>query len=92
MVTLRARYAFNARMAEGKHCAGSIPYGFPRDSTDRQKWVVDEEAAKVIRRIFQLVIEGNGVYQIAFILEREKVLIPLNQVGNREVGRWKSEN
>jgi hypothetical protein len=72
----KIRSIFNARMAEGKHCTGSIPYGFLHDKTDQQKWVVDEEAAKVIRRIFQLVIEGNGVYQIAFILEREKVLIP----------------
>jgi DNA invertase Pin-like site-specific DNA recombinase len=72
----KIRSIFNARMAEGKSCSGSIPYGFLHDKTDRQKWIVDEEAAKVIRRIFQLVIEGNGVYQIAQILERERVLIP----------------
>jgi hypothetical protein len=72
----KIRSIFNARMAEGKHCSGSIPYGFLHDKTDRQKWIIDEEAAKVIRRIFQLVIEGNGVYQIALILEREKVMIP----------------
>jgi DNA invertase Pin-like site-specific DNA recombinase len=72
----KIRSIFNARMAEGKHCSGSIPYGFLHDKADRQKWIIDEEAARVIRRIFQLVIEGNGVYQIALILEREKVLIP----------------
>jgi DNA invertase Pin-like site-specific DNA recombinase len=72
----KIRSIFNARMAEGKHCTGSIPYGFLHDKNDRQKWVIDEEAAKVVRRIFQLVIEGHGVYQIAFILEREKALIP----------------
>ena len=72
----KIRSIFNVRMAEGKHCTGSIPYGFLHDPADRQKWIVDEEAAKVIRRIFHLVIEGNGVYQIAEILERERVLIP----------------
>jgi DNA invertase Pin-like site-specific DNA recombinase len=72
----KIRSIFNARMAEGKHCTGSIPYGFLHDPADRQKWIIDEEAAKVIRRIFQLVIEGHGVYQIAQILERDKVLIP----------------
>ena len=72
----KIRSIFNARMAEGKHCTGSIPYGFLHDPVDRQKWIVDEEAAKVVRRIFHLVIEGNGVYQIAEILERDRVLIP----------------
>jgi len=65
---------FNSRTAEGKHVTGSIPYGYLHDPNDRQKWIIDEEAAKVIRYIFQLLIEGNGVLQIAKILEKEKVL------------------
>ena len=75
-VSRKIRAAFEARTAEGKHVTGVIPYGYLHDPNDRQTWIIDEQAAKVIRHIFQLVIDGNGVYQIAKILEREKVLIP----------------
>ncbi|MCL2071991.1 MAG: recombinase family protein [Oscillospiraceae bacterium] len=67
---------FKNRTADGKHVTGSIPYGYIHDPNDRQKWLIDEEAAKVIRRIFQLMIEGYGVVKIAEMLEQEKVLTP----------------
>ena len=72
----KIRTIFDARTAEGKRVTGAIPYGYLHDPNDRQKWIIDEPAAEVVRRIFQLIIEGNGVLQIAKILEREKVLIP----------------
>jgi len=64
---------FQSRTAEGKHVTGSIPYGYLHDPNDRQKWIIDEEAAKVVRYIFRLLIEGHGVFQISKILEREKI-------------------
>jgi DNA invertase Pin-like site-specific DNA recombinase len=72
----KIRTIFNSRMAAGYHCSGSIPYGYLHDPADRQNWLLDESAAEVVRRIFQLVIDGKGVYQIAHILEADKVLIP----------------
>ena len=72
----KIRAVFKSRMEAGHPCSGSIPYGYIRDSNDRQKWIIDEPAAEVVRRIFQLVIEGKGVYQIAGILAADKVLIP----------------
>jgi DNA invertase Pin-like site-specific DNA recombinase len=72
----KIRSAFEARTSEGKHVTGVIPYGYLHDPANRQNWILDETAAEVVRRIFQLVIEGNGVYQIANILEQEKTLIP----------------
>ena len=72
----KIRAVFKSRMEQGFHVSGSIPYGYIHNPDNRQEWLLDEEAAKVIRHIFQLVIEGNGVYQIAKILEQEKVLIP----------------
>ncbi|MDR2532333.1 MAG: recombinase family protein [Oscillospiraceae bacterium] len=67
---------FKNRTAEGKHVTGSILYGYIHDPTDRQKWLIDEEAAEVVRKIFRLVIEGNGIQKIARILEAEKILTP----------------
>lgn len=72
----KIRAVFNARMNDGKRCSGAIPYGYYRKSDDKQTLYVDEEAAKVVRRIFALAIDGKGVKQIADILRADKVLIP----------------
>lgn len=67
---------FKARMQEGKRVSPSVPYGYRRDPADKQRLVVDEEAAAVVRRIFQLVLDGKGINAIADILYADKVLIP----------------
>lgn len=72
----KIKSVFHARMQDGKRCSGSIPYGYKRLPDDKQTLVVDEEAAAVVRRIFQLASEGIGVTQIAEILKNDKVLIP----------------
>ena len=72
----KIRAVFKSRMEAGHHCSGSIPYGYIRDSEDKQVWHIDEPAAEVVRRIFNLVISGKGVYQIANILAADNVLIP----------------
>ncbi|MDR3348664.1 MAG: DUF4368 domain-containing protein [Acidaminococcales bacterium] len=80
----KIRAIFNNRMAQGYHCTGSIPYGYIHNPENRQEWLLDESAAAVVRRIFRLVIEGKGVYQIAHILEADKVPIPSAHL--REMG------
>ena len=72
----KIRAVFKSRMEAGFTCTGSMPYGYIRDSDDKQTWHIDEPAAVVVRRIFQFVIDGKGAYQIAGILTAEKVLIP----------------
>lgn len=72
----KIRHVFRARALEGKHISSSTPYGYLRDPNDKEKWIVDAEAAEVIQRIYRLVIEGKGVYQISDILCADKVLIP----------------
>ena len=67
---------FKARMQDGKRVSPSVPYGYRRDPQDKQHLIVDEEAAAVVRRIFQMVIEGYGVQGIADALTADKVLIP----------------
>ena len=58
---------------EGKHLTSNAIYGYKKDPEDNNHWLVDEEAAAVVRRIFQLIIEGNGPMQVARILTNEKV-------------------
>ena len=64
------------RMQEGKRVSPSVPYGYRRDPDDKQHLIIDPEPAAVVRRIFKLVLEGNGVNRIADILYADKILIP----------------
>lgn len=50
------------------------PYGYKIDPNDRKKWIIDEEAAAVVKRIFDLCIAGNGPMQIAKVLKADKAL------------------
>lgn len=47
-----------------------------KSTEDKNKWIIDEEAAKVVRRIFNLTMQGYGPYKISKILEEEKIDIP----------------
>lgn len=72
----KIRAIFKARMQEGKRVSPSIPYGYLRDPEDKQKLIIDPEPAAVVRRIFQMIIDGKGVCEIARTLSAEKILIP----------------
>ena len=63
-------------MEEGKRVSPSVPYGYYRNPNNKQELLVDKESAKVVKRIYRLIIEGYGVTQIADILTKDKVLIP----------------
>ncbi len=67
---------FKARMRDGKRVSGAVPYGYYRKPEDKQTLYVDEGAATVVRRVFQLACEGMGVTAIADTLTKDHVLIP----------------
>ena len=67
---------FKAKGQSGKPLTSMIPYGYKKSETDKNVWEIDEEAAEVVRRIFQLCIDGYGTTQIARILTEDKVLTP----------------
>ena len=70
----KIRAVVKMRGEAGEHIASNPPYGYIKDPHDKKKWIVDEEAAKVVRRIFNLCIAGKGPMQIAKILTADKVL------------------
>ena len=70
----KIRAVAKMRGEAGEHIASNPPYGYVKDPQDKKKWIVDEEAAKVVRRIFSLCIAGKGPMQIAKILTADKVL------------------
>ena len=70
----KIRAVVKMRGEAGEHIASNPPYGYIKDPQDKKKWIVDEEAAKVVRRIFNLCIAGKGPMQIAKLLTAEHVL------------------
>ena len=72
----KIRTIFGARTAQGKHVTGALPYGYLHDPNDRQKWIVDEEAAPIVARIYRSIISGKTLTKIAEDLTAEKILTP----------------
>ncbi|MBQ9347191.1 MAG: recombinase family protein, partial [Oscillibacter sp.] len=70
----------------GQHLTSHALYGYRKDPEDKNHWLVDEDAAAVVRRIFRMSIEGHGPYQIAKILMREHVERPSCYLGKRGMG------
>ena len=71
----KIRSTFQSKGKTGKHLTGTVIYGYLWNEA-RDQWLVDPEAADVVKRIFAMTIEGYGPYQIARKLKSEKVLIP----------------
>lgn len=69
----KVRAIKKAQGMAGEHLT-KPPYGYKVDPNDRKKWIVDEEAAAVVKRIFALCVAGKGPMQIAKILKADKVL------------------
>ena len=86
----KIRSTFKAKGDSGKHVASATPYGYVKDPEDHNHWIVDEEAAQVVRRIFQLTLEGYGPFQICKILEEDKIDIPAYHQQKQGTGLWKT--
>ena len=72
----KIKTVFRNRMKAGNRVSGSIPYGYYRKPDDKQTLYVDEEAAAVVRRIFDMAAHGAGLTEISETLTRDRVLIP----------------
>ena len=69
----KIRAVVKLRGEAGEHIASNPPCGYVKDPQGKKKWVVDEEAAQVVRRIFDLCVAGKGPMQIAKTLAADKV-------------------
>ena len=72
----KIRSVFKSKGMSGRHLTGTVIYGYLWDEK-REHWLVDEEAAEVVRRIFSLTLEGYGPYQIACKLSADRIEIPV---------------
>ena len=71
----KIRSVFKTKGMSGKHLTGFVAYGYLWDE-EREHWLVDDEAAEVVRRIFALALDGYGPYQIAKQLSADQIEIP----------------
>ena len=93
------RAVFKAKGQSGKHLSNPI-YGYKHSETDKNLWVIDDEAAEVVRKIFHLCIDGYGPTQIARILTEQGIPTPTayalsqgrdNGHKNAKLHRWGNE-
>ena len=72
----KIRAVWQSKADNGKRVSPVVPYGYKKDETDKEKWLIDEPAAEIVKKIYSLCLAGRGPLQIAKQLEREKVLVP----------------
>ena len=70
----KIRAVMRAKGNSGEHLCTNPPYGYRKAPEDKKRWIVDEEAAEVVKRIFALCVDGKGPMQIAKLLTADRVL------------------
>jgi len=82
----KIRAVFKSKGQSGKPLSTNPPYGYLKDPEDKNHWVVDEEAAEIVRRVFQLCIEGYGPTQNAGEINKLHVMNPTAHLKSLGVG------
>ncbi|MCK9222468.1 MAG: DUF4368 domain-containing protein [Dethiobacteraceae bacterium] len=72
----KIRAVFKSKGQSGKPLCTNPPYGYIKDPEDKTRWIVDEEAAKVVREAFRLCMQGYGPSQIAKEFTRRRIMNP----------------
>lgn len=72
----KIRAVWQSKADNGKRVSPTVPFGYMKDTNDKEKWLIDEPAAEIVRKIYDLCLAGRGPSQIARQLEEEQILIP----------------
>ena len=75
-LSVKVRTAKRAKMKKGEYIGGHVPYGLLRDPQDKHKLIIDPEAAAVVRKIFDMAIEGKKLVEIARYLNEKGIETP----------------
>ena len=82
--------AYKVKGNSGKPTTNNAIYGYRKDPEDKDHWLIDEEAAAVVKRIFRLSVEGHGPYEISAMLTAEKVESPAYYLAKHGRGTHKN--
>ena len=88
----KIRAVMKAKGESGKHLTTRPPFGYMKSPYDKTKWIVDDEAAQIVKKIFALCLEGYGTSQIARILKDKKILTPFSYWNSKGQAFKSSEN
>lgn len=83
-VSEKVRSSITAKKNQGKYATGNTPFGYRKDGNDRNKLRIVPEEAEVVRRIFELSLEGQNLTQICRTLNDEKISTPLEYKNQRK--------
>lgn len=75
-ISKKIKSALYTRQSQGKHIGNKAPYGYIKDPQDKNHLIIDERCASVVRKIYELYLDGNGVHRIAAALRAEKIPKP----------------
>lgn len=81
----KIRAVFKAKGNSGKHLTTNPPFGYKKDPNDKDKWIIDDEAAATVRRIFQMYVDGYRISEIGHKLTEEKGETPILYYMNRGI-------
>lgn len=82
----KIKTAMRTKGMGGKRLTTCPIYGYARDPEDTDRWIIDPDAAEVVRRIYQMTIAGKGPHEIARVLTAEKVERPSYHLATRGIG------
>ena len=91
-ISKKVKTGIKTKGASGKPIATEAPYGYMKDPDNKDFWIIDEEAAAVVRLIFSLFMEGKNRNQIAVYLKNEEVFTPTFYLKEHNRGTSKSRN
>ena len=88
----KIKAVMKAKGESGKPLTTRPPFGYMKSPDDKNKWIVDDEAAQIVKKIFALCLEGYGTSQIARILKDKKILTPFSYWNSKGQSFKSSEN
>lgn len=86
----KIRSVLKAKGNSGKHLSVIPPFGYKKDPLDKQHWIIDEEAAQIVRKIFRMYLDGNNMGSIARQLTAEGIETPKLYAENRGISHYKA--
>ena len=72
----KVRTVLKNKGESGISLTNNVPYGYKKAETDKNKWIIDEPSAKVVKEIYNLFIQGHGTFEIARILSERNIMTP----------------
>ena len=86
----KIRSVLKAKGNSGKHLSVIPPFGYKKDPNDKEKWIIDEDAAQIVRKIYRLYLDGNTMGGIARMLTAEGIETPKLYAKNRGIKHYKA--